>query len=161
VLLLCHPYAARAERDWTTIGSVGTVDEADRNMVVFDGGIVSMKSGATGTVLLRYNVVAVDDLFGGSGAELGVRFRDNGSEARVVVRLKRYNLETGETSTLLTLNSDNFDAREGFQLRIEVDCSLRFNFFNLWGSDSPKLASLGIVLKSWVLGFDTPQLAAG
>jgi hypothetical protein len=32
---------------------------------------------------------------------------------------------------------------------------------NLWGSDSPKLASLGIVLKSWVLGLIPRSLLRG
>jgi hypothetical protein len=120
-LLLCNPYAAQAERDWTTVGAAGTVDEADRDKVVFSGGFVTMRSEATGTLNLRYNVVAVDGLFGGNGAELGVRFRDNGPDARVVVRLKRYNLVTGATATLLTLNSDDFEVSDSFQLATEVD----------------------------------------
>ena len=30
---------------------------------------------------------------------------------------------------------------------------VRAEMFNLWGSDSPKLASLGIVLRFWAFGF--------
>jgi hypothetical protein len=105
------------------------VNEEDRDKVDFSGGVVSLKPEATGSVLLRYNVVAVDGLFGGGCAELGVRFRDNGPEARIIVRLKRYNLVNGETTTLLTLNSDNFDASDSFQLKTVVDF-LHFDFFN-------------------------------
>ena len=129
-VLLGLPAASTAQEDWTTIGSAGLVDEADRGKILFDGSIVTFKPGAEGMLNLRYNVVAVDGLFGGDGVELGVRFRDNGSDARVVVRLRRYALEPGESTTLLTLNSNNFGPQENFQLRTEVDCSLRFNFFD-------------------------------
>ena len=129
-LLLGYPYAASAQYDWTTVGSVGSVDEADQGKVVNNGSIVALKPEATGTVNLHYNVVSVGGLFGGSGIELGVRFRDNGPEARVVVRLRRYALVTGETTTLLTLNSNNFQPQEGFQLRTALDCSLRLDFFD-------------------------------
>jgi hypothetical protein len=121
--------SSEAFRDWTTIGAAGIVDEADQGMEVFRDGWVTMREDMTGTLNLRYNVTAVEGLFGGEGAELGVRFRDNGAKAQVVVRLLRYSLETGDTTTLLTLDSDDFSARAEFQLRTVVDCGLRFNFF--------------------------------
>jgi hypothetical protein len=135
MVLLGYPSASVAResnesKDWTTIGSVGTVDEEDRSKVLLSGSVVTFKPEATGTLNLRYNVVSVEGLFGGVGAELGVRFRDNGANARVMVRLRRYALETGETATLLTLNSNNFEAQEGFQLGTEFDCTMRFDFFN-------------------------------
>jgi hypothetical protein len=133
-LLLCHSYAARAQdierKDWTTVGAVGTVDEADRDKVVINNGQVMMKPEAMGTVHLRYNVVAVDGLFGVPGAELGVLYSDDGPEAQVVVRLKRVNIVTGDITTLLTLNSNNFDAHDSLRLHTDFDCSLRFDFYN-------------------------------
>ena len=128
--LINVPGTAWAQVDWTTVGSAGTVDEADSQRVAFDLGTATLRPGAVGTLNLRYNVVAVDGLFRADGAELGVRFRDNGAAAQVIVRLKRYNLETGALTTLLTLNSNAFPAQNGFQLRTAVDCSLRFNFFD-------------------------------
>jgi hypothetical protein len=98
-------------------------------MQVFNGGVVTLRADVTGTLNLRYNVTSVDGLFGGEGVELGVRFRDTGSAAQVVVRLQRYALETGDLTTLLTLDSNEVSGSEDFQLQTEVDCGLRFNFF--------------------------------
>jgi len=116
-------------RDWTTIGAAGTVDESDQGLLDFGEGWVTMRKNVTGTLNLRYNVMAVNGLFGGEGVELGVLFNDNGADAQVVVRLQQVALETGERTTLLTLDSNEFSARNGFQLQTEVDCGLRFNFF--------------------------------
>jgi len=115
-------------RDWTTIGAVGTVDERDQGMQAINGW-VHIREDVTGTLNLRYNVTAVDGLFGGEGVELGVRFIDNGADAQVVVRLQQYALETGDGTTLLTLDSNEFSARDEFQLQTEVACGVRFNFF--------------------------------
>lgn len=129
--LINAPGTAWAQfRDWTTVGSAGIVDELDTRLVAFDLGTATLRPNFVGTLNLRYNIVAVDGLFGAPGAELGVRFRDNGARAQVVVQLKSYNLETGVTTTLLTLDSNNFPARANYQLQTVVDCSLRFNFFD-------------------------------
>jgi hypothetical protein len=128
--LINAPGTAWAQVDWTTVGSAGTVDEADSHLVSFNLATATLRPGATGILNLRYNIVAVDGLFGAPGAELGVRFRDNGAAAQVIVRLKRYNLVTGAIATLLTLNSNAFRAQNGFQLRTVVDCSLEFDFFD-------------------------------
>jgi hypothetical protein len=79
---------------------------------------------------MRYNVVATDGLFGTDGVELAVWFRDNGPDARVVIRLKRYSLSSGETTTLLTFDSNEFRAHDDFQFRLVSICPLRFNFFD-------------------------------
>lgn len=128
--LLWYPAMAGASRDWTAVGSTGTVDEADRGLANLNNAIVTLQDDAKGILNILYNVVSVEGLFGGDGVELGVRFRDNGPDAHVVVRLKRFNLVNGRTETILTLNSDDFAASNGFQLRTQVDCSLRFNFFD-------------------------------
>jgi hypothetical protein len=91
---------------------------------------VSIQADQEGTLNMRYNVVATEGLFGTDGVELAVRFRDNGSAARVVIRLKRYSLERGDTTTLLTFDSNDFRAHDEFQLRIVSECPLRFNFFD-------------------------------
>jgi len=116
------PAVAQPLRFWTTIGSAGTVDEADTGLVAFNGAVASVKAGKTGTVNLRYNVVPVDGLFGGDGLSMAVKFRDNGPAARVVARLKRYDVVAGTTSTLLTVDSDDFDPRSGFQIRESLNC---------------------------------------
>jgi hypothetical protein len=133
-VLLHQPYAARAQdverKDWTTIGAVGTVDEEGRNKVVFSNAQAVMKPEATGTAQIRYNVVGVDGLFGVPGAELAVLYRDNGPDTQVVARLKKVNIVNGNITTLLTVNSNNFDASNSLQLQTDHDCSLRFNFFD-------------------------------
>jgi hypothetical protein len=136
--LINIPGTAWARFDWTTVGSAGIVDEADRHLVAFNLATATMRPSAVGTLKLRYNIVAVDGLFGrpcAGGrfrAELGVRFRDNGNEARVIVRLKRYSLVTGDIDTLLMLNSNNYRPRNGFQLQtmVDIDPRLRFDFFD-------------------------------
>ena len=126
--------AAEAQiKDWTTVGSAGAVDEADTGIVLLGSptaGAVTMPAEAIGTLNIRYNVVAVDSIFGGS-LVFRASLRDNGPDARVIVRLKQYGLSTGVTTTLLTLDSNSFPASSRFQVqRAGPDCSgASLNFF--------------------------------
>jgi hypothetical protein len=43
------------------------------------------------------------------------RLWDNGPEAQVILHLKQVNLYTGQQTTLLTLDSNNFPVASGFQ----------------------------------------------
>ena len=118
-------------QDWTTIAAAGTVDEADTSIVNFNTYIAQILPTAPlpANLDIRYNVVAVDGLFaGGDGYRLTVRFRDNGSAARVVVRLKRYNFDTGTLSTLMTLNSNSWPASTATQTRSVAVCSPSWGF---------------------------------
>jgi hypothetical protein len=114
---------------WTTVGSAGTVDDADAGKLVFQGSAVSFpeilpplptertaqaESNAliplptqTTSATIRYNVTAVDGLFE-PGAELGmtVRFRDDGGWAQVLVRLYEQDIYTGATKLMLTFDSN-------------------------------------------------------
>lgn len=120
---------------WTTVGSAGTVDEADAGKVVFQGSVVAFpeilpplpKAQAalnpqgvlptvTTTATIRYNVTAVDGLFG-SGPNIGmtVRYRDDGNWARVLVRLYEQDIFTGATSLLLTFDSNSFQPSPNYQ----------------------------------------------
>ena len=119
---------------WTTVGSAGTVDEADTGIVLLgspNAGSVTMPAAATGTLNVRYNVVAVDGALGGDNYALTARFRDNGANGRVIVRLKRYNLNTGVVTTLLTLDSNAFVGLDSFQTRtVTSACGTSLDFFN-------------------------------
>jgi hypothetical protein len=104
------------------IGSTGLVDESSTSTYQFTGQAAFVRSGlATGTTLLRYNVVPAGDILKPitdaccEARALMVRFLDNGSAAHVVVTLKRYNVKTGNSTTLLTFESDHYPAQSRFQ----------------------------------------------
>jgi hypothetical protein len=125
------PLAARAQSGpWTSVGSAGTVDETDNGIVVFNQGIASITpASAVGASLdIRYNVVAVDGVFGGDGLAMNARFRDAGATERVILRLKSYSFATGLTQTLLTLDSNTFPASAAFQTRSVGACGLGLDF---------------------------------
>lgn len=111
-ILFCHTAAVSAQDPcWTTVGSAGTVDEADLGTVALSPNTAAVSGAATNaTVDIRYNVVAVDGVFGGeeNSKTLTVRFADNGAAAQVIVRLQQLNILTGVTTTLAELNSNAF-----------------------------------------------------
>jgi hypothetical protein len=111
--------AAQAPVPWTSVGSAGTVDEADLLRVQLGTpvpGAVSMGPGPAfrSAVRIRYNVVAVGGVLDGS-VGMAARWLDRGDGQRVFLELKEYNLGTGLTTTLLTLDSDAFPAAPAFQ----------------------------------------------
>jgi hypothetical protein len=126
VMLLCHAAAVSAQdRCWTMAGSTGTVDEADLNLVTLTDNTAAVRSTvAQGTVDIRYNVVAVDGVFGGlqNQKALKVRFADNGAAAQVIVRLQRVGIESGVLTTLGRLDSNDYMAEDQAQTQFE-----RFN----------------------------------
>lgn len=116
-----------ANQPWTTVASAGTVDEGDLDEVSLSGGYATVSAAAPSTVMIRYNVVAMDDLFERC-LKMAVRFRDNGALSQVIVRLKRLNLLTGFTATLLTLDSNTFGPNAAYQLQAVGSCDLTLDF---------------------------------
>jgi hypothetical protein len=118
------------EKPWTTIGSAGTVDEGDE--VTYTDNIAFL---AGEQAVIRYNVVAVDGLFE-KGANpltpkptrMTVRFRDNGNNNHLVVRLKRVSLSTGDIDILLTLDSNDYAGSSSFQTRTVGCGAFDFDF---------------------------------
>jgi hypothetical protein len=119
------------ERFWTTVGSAGTLDEKSEGMVFFDRAVVQMgerlivdrvryqpraQGGIeeTQSAVIRYNVTAVDGLFGGEQVMMQVRFLAEGVSARVVANLIEIDFLTGAETTLLTFDSDDFSAASGY-----------------------------------------------
>jgi hypothetical protein len=104
---------------WTTIGAVGTVDEGE---VTFTGPLAYL---ASDSAVLRYNVVSVEGLFATNGAMpvrtfLRARFRDNGDNNHIVLRLKSQRLtgaNAGDITTLMTIDSDDYPGSSSFQTR--------------------------------------------
>ena len=111
-LLFCCSATALAQGScWTSVGSDGTVDEADLGVVALSPNTAAVRSATLGaTVEIRYNVVATDGIFGGESKtkNLTVRFADNGNSAQVIVRLITFNIISGVSSTLVEFNSNNF-----------------------------------------------------
>lgn len=108
---------------WTTAGSAGTVDEADLGTVALSANTAAV-SGAvsTATVDVRYNVVAVEGLFGGddNAKTLSARIADNGAAARAIVRLQSVNIFNGVLTTLAELDSNAFPPSTTAQVRTMV-----------------------------------------
>jgi len=104
---------------WTTIGAVGAVDDGE---VTYTGPLAYL---ASDSAVLRYNVVAVEGLFATSGplptrTILTARFRDNGDNNHVVVRLKSQRLngpDAGDITTLMTIDSNDYPGSSSFQTR--------------------------------------------
>jgi hypothetical protein len=116
-------------RQWTTIGSAGAA---------LGGGVTHAGTAAVLTsnfATVRYNVVAVDGLFATNPAApflatsttMSARFLDPGNNSRVVIRLRRTDLLTSATTTLLTIDSNNFGASNLYQNR-SVGCGPGFDF---------------------------------
>lgn len=105
---------------WTAVGSTGVVDEADLQMFSFNNGQAAVSSAvaAPATLDLRYNIVGIDELGDGNFTSGGmrVRFRDNGSNAQVLLSLKAYNHDAGTYATLATFNSNNHSSSSSYQV---------------------------------------------
>jgi hypothetical protein len=105
----------------TWVASTGTVDEGSLLTFQFTNGEAFVRGDAPGQVILRFNVLPVGDLLVPvtqaccEGRALWVRFMDNGDGAQVLVKLDQYNVLTGETTTLLSFNSNDFPQQPGFQ----------------------------------------------
>ena len=114
-------------KPWTTIGSAGTTVAGQ---VTYTGTIAYLDASSA---VVLYNVVAVDGLQATNGLQpvrpvMKVRFRDNGANNRVIVRVKRMDLNTGAISTLMTLDSDSYADSPSFQTREIGSCGNSFSF---------------------------------
>jgi hypothetical protein len=117
---------------WISTASTGAIDTSDLEIARTSGAVLQLTNSApnNATLNVRYNVLPTPGLINNLGCVLLIsRFRDNGDNAQVIAKLKRYRLETGETQTLLTVNSNNFPDDGSFQLGNEFDCDLTFDFF--------------------------------
>jgi len=116
-------------QQWTTIGAAG---------VAMGGGVINAGTAAvldSNAATVRYNVVATDGLFAtdpdfpflATSTSMAARFLDPGDNSRVIVRLRRTDLLTSATSTLLTIDSNNFGASNLYQNQT-VGCGQSFDF---------------------------------
>ena len=115
--------AAQNEHPWTSVGSAGTVDEADLKLFITSAAQAAILADAElpATVLIRYNVVATEDA-PARWPLMTVRFRDNGTDARVVTTLRGVSFTTGAIFTVATLDSNNYPPSTDFQTQSVFDC---------------------------------------
>jgi len=138
-------------RLWTTVGSAGTIDEADMQKVVLDhaiaqlgrliGGVGSASSASaaapgiaqTQSAVIRYNVTAVDGMFPPPvaapptiGTQLRLRFLDTGGSARVLARLIEVDLASGAETVRFAFDSNAFPSASNYQVQVAGDCNRRF-----------------------------------
>jgi methionine-rich copper-binding protein CopC len=109
ILLTFNALTAHAQdKSWTTVGSGGaTEDESNPAKPTYTNFAASVNAGQpAGTYILRYNVVAVDGLFVGGNTLMTVRYRDSGPGSRVLVELKRTNINSGGVEVVATFDSD-------------------------------------------------------
>jgi hypothetical protein len=117
---------------WTAAASTGTPDEASQAQVVFTEPYATIAPGGPTTVLLRYNVTAVDGLFTSvmlnetNWPTMIVRYRDNHANgAQVIVELKEHIIagpDAGQTNTLITFDSNEFPQLPGYQTQSLGNC---------------------------------------
>jgi hypothetical protein len=147
-ILLCPLGASAGTPDglrfWTTVGSAGTLDETSEGKVFSDRAVVQKGDtlviapasrqvradggvDVTDSAVIRYNVTAVDGLFGLQDLAMIVRFRDEGKSARVIAQLIEVDLATGAEVTRLTFDSDAPDVHvlSGYHTHEVFDCSGR------------------------------------
>ena len=129
------PSAVRAQnvsQAWSTVASAGEPDESSTPIIEYSGALATIKSTApTSTVgVIRYRVAPVDGLFLSGCKVLNVRYRDNGNGATVRVHLRRTNMNTGATVTLVSFDSEANPPAAGYQTRISPCRSFSFDFVN-------------------------------
>ncbi len=152
--LSAHAQRADIDRSWTTVGSVGTVDENDTRKVFFDRSIVQMGnvgpivtkrallSSVVQRAVIRYNVTPVDSFFvplgcsttPSPGVTLRLRYLAAGRSARVVAKLIEVDLTTGKETTLdMTFDSNDQARADKYQVGFKRGCGRQpfiFDFKN-------------------------------
>jgi len=128
------PQAGGFLQYWTAVGSTGAVDPEDLGIVKTRESEIFIPNNAAAPARLnvRYNVTPVRNLTVPDGERYAISmvYRDNGEGARIIARLKRVDRIGGETTTLLTLDSDAFAPSDDFQEQAVIvnDPEWDFNF---------------------------------
>ena len=132
------------------IASTGTVDDGSTGTYLFTGGVATIKPTVLdGFTIIRYNVLPVGDLIQPitqpccESRALMVRYQDDGPGAQVLITLKRYNVHTGQVTTLLTFDSNKFPQKSGFQEPVPTISDGSFFNFNFAEGPTEGLQDLG------------------
>ena len=153
-ILSAHAQTPDIDKNWTTVGSAGTLDEKSVGKVFFDQSKVQMgQVGGTTTTgnpslvsfadsaVIRYNVTAVDSFFAprfcrankflsSLDVRLSLRYLAAGPGARVVAKLIEVDLATGSEKTLLTFDSagPGRSQSENYQVQSSSVCGRPWTF---------------------------------
>ena len=120
LLLLTASAAAQSAgpaQVWSVVANSGDVDSRQQSLYqTTRSGSVQIKSGSTGSIVLRYAVTGIPAVFRrphdpeddgpDQRIQLMARLRDTGFGARVLVRLRALDLDSGTLTTLATIDSD-------------------------------------------------------
>jgi hypothetical protein len=137
---------AALQAAWTAVASTGTIDEGDTGKIVLnnDGSATIRPTISSTSAKIRFNVVAVPGLeppvdpnIIQGGLVFSMRFRDNGTGARVIATLKRVTLAgfffemPQSTAVMSTIDSDLAPAGNAWQtgwagIRVPESDGLRF-----------------------------------
>jgi hypothetical protein len=107
---------------WTSVGATAVPDEDSASLIqTYATGSIAMRSNATGTATVRWNVTAVAGLDNDEPANpdpdyrfcMRMLVRDTGTTARVTAKLQRIDLQTGSLATLAYWDSDTRAAWPG------------------------------------------------
>ena len=114
---------------WTAAGSTGLPDESDADGVKFTAEKVLFKNGADlpATAIIRYNITALTNLANFDNSSIVASLEDNGADARVLLEVVEYDVETNEAEVILTLDSDEYAGSDDPQLLSE-DCGGDFDY---------------------------------
>jgi hypothetical protein len=136
-VLVLGTTAFSQNRAWTSTGSTGTIDDADLAIAELNNFVYGLKAGATGTVHVRFNITATEDIgkyCPAAQSTIKVRFRDSdgaGTNHSVRFTIRGTTLATGGNTVLYTFNSDaqGFPADSAFRTAT-VTPAIDFDFAN-------------------------------
>jgi hypothetical protein len=159
VLMLAASTAnAQGIRPWTSAGSTGTVDEDSQTLVSLNAFAVSHANGQSGSVHVRYNISATDNVSffcPATQSVVKVRFRNSdnsGTTARLTFEIHSTNIATGGNTIDFSFNSDGIGAGNAYTSATFTP-ALDFDFANriywveatLFRSDTIQLVGLGSI----------------
>ena len=149
---------AQGRSPWTSAGSTGTVDEDSQSIVNLSSFAVSHAVGQTGSIHVRYNISATDNVSffcPATQSVVKVRFRNSdnsGATARLTFEIHSTNIATGGNTTDFSFSSDGIGAGIGFT-SVMFTPAIDFDFANrvywieatLFRSDASQRVDLGSI----------------
>ena len=156
--------AGPPNRPFTLASSVGTVDEDSVGIVQFRKFTVSLLPAATGSVHIRYNITAVDDISRfcpATQSVVRVRFRNSdnsGATAQVSFDIHQTNITSGGNNIIYSFNSNGRGAGTSFTTATDSP-AIDFDFANniywieatIFRSNTSQVADLGSI-QIWEAG---------
>jgi hypothetical protein len=151
-------------RPFTLASSVGTVDEDSTAIVQLRNFTVTLLPAATGSVHIRYNILAVDDISRfcpATQSVVRVRFRNSdnsGATAQVAFDIHQTNVTSGGNNIIYSFNSNGRGAGTSFTTAVDSP-AIDFDFANnvywieatVFRSSTTQLADLGSI-QIWEAG---------